>query len=122
MQSFSKVWAYLFGNSFPCSDVLTDTYGRLRGESIIRESLKGTYCGFCKRLLVPTFPGAPRNGYGLRPHMTPGYPRMGWECMIGRLSIDGPFNSGSYVSTGHVQPDSLVCCGVMVKLHLLILA
>ena len=115
MLSFSKVWASCFCFS-PVSDVLPDICGRLRGESIVKASLRGTYCGFCERLPVSTVPRASRNRRGLQPIITEGCPWMGWKCSIGCLPMHSSVDFGLCVCTGRAAPDSPVRCDVITYL------
>ena len=110
---FSKVWAPHFC-FFLCCWCLQDTRGRLRGESIIKESLRGSYCGFCKWLPVSTVPGASRNNRGLHPIITEGCPWMGWKCSIqvGSLPMHSYLDIGLGICTGQAVPNSLVHCGI----------
>ena len=119
LQSFGNFWcpknAIIFKGlgiffAFPLiSDVLLDMCGRLRGQSIIEESLRGTYCqcgsckrfpvsvvpralrstvnGFYKRLLASTIPRASKNRRGLQLIITEGCSRIVWKCSIGCLAM-----------------------------------
>ena len=68
----------------PVSDILPDICGRLRGESIVRASLRGAYCGFCKRAPVSTVPRSPWSRRGLQRIITQ-KSRKGWGRLIGCL-------------------------------------
>jgi hypothetical protein len=104
----------------PVSDVFPDICGTLRGERIVKESLRGTYCGFCKQLPMSTVPRASTNRYGLRPIITKGCPRMGWECPIGCLPMHSSVDIGLRVCTGEAPPDSPVRCKfINIQLRLL---
>ena len=121
MISFSKVWVFCFCYP-PFSDVLTDICGTLRGGSIVKESLKGTYCGSCKRLPVSTVPGAPGNRRGLLPIITDGSPWMHWECLIDCHSKHSSVNFGFCICTVRAEPDSLVHCDVITLAYLTMFA
>ena len=109
-QSFGNFWcpknAVIFkglGIFFcfpPVSDVLPDICGTLRGERIVNESLRGAFCGFCKQLPRSTAPRASTDRRGLRPIITKGCPRMGWECSIGCLPMHSSVDIGLRVCTG----------------------
>ena len=110
---FQRYGCFVF--IFPCvSDVFPDICGRLRGERIIKASLRGTYCGFCRELPVSTVPSkvprTPRNRCGLQPIITEGCPMIGWRCSIGCLSTHSSVDSGLAVCTGRAAPNSSVCC------------
>ena len=65
--------------------------GRLKGGTIVKASLIGTCCWFCKRPMVSTSPGGVRDSgtcRDLRPIITKGYPSI-WKCLMGCLSVDG---------------------------------
>ena len=120
LRSFGNFWcaknAIIFkglGNLVcfsPVSDVLPDIGGGLRGESIVKASLRGTYCGFCKQLPVSTVPRASVNsGRGLWPIITEVYPLMVWECLIGCVPMQGSVDFGLCIYTGRVEPDIPVC-------------
>ena len=117
-QSFGNFWrpqiAIIFkgfGVSFfyflPVSDVLPDIHGRLRGESIVRASLRGTYYGFCKRLPVSAVPRTSRNRR-LQPIITQGHPWMSWELLIDYLAMNSSFDFGLCVCSGQAMPLSLI--------------
>ena len=113
MLSFLKVWAsFCFP---PVSDVLPDICGTLRGERIVKESLRGAYCGFCKQLpqAMSIVPRASKDRRGLRPIITKGCPRMGWECSIGYLPMHSSVDIGLRICTGGTPPDSLVRCKII---------
>jgi hypothetical protein len=113
MLSFSKVWASCFCFS-RVSDVLPDICGRLRGERVVKVSLRGAQCGFCERIPVSTVPSVSRNRRGLQPIITEGFPWTGWECSIGclpvLLPVHGSDDTGVRVCTGRAAPNSPVCC------------
>ena len=96
------------------SDVFPDVCGRLRGERILKTSLRGTYCGFCKQLPVSTVPSkvsrTSRNHRGLQPIITEGCPMIGWRCSIGCLSMHSSVDSGLAICTGRAAPNSSVRC------------
>ena len=81
--SFLKVCMSCFWFFPPVSEIFSDICGRLRGEGIVKASLKGTYCasGSCKQLPVSTVPKASADHHRLRPIITQGYPML-WECLI----------------------------------------
>ena len=130
-QSFGNFWcpnnAVIFkglGIFFcfpPVSDILPDICGTLRGERIIMESLRGAYCRFCKQLpramsivrFLPRWPRASTDHRRLRPIITKGYPRMGWEFLIGCLPMHSSVDIGLRVCTGEVAPDSPVRCKII---------
>ena len=113
MLSFSKVWAScLF---LPVSDVFPDICGRLRGEGIIKASLKGKSCGFCERLPVPTTPGTSTSHRGLQPIITEQYPWLGWKCSTQIGCLHSSVDVGLRVCTGKTASDSLVRCDVSIK-------
>ena len=118
--SFSKVWASCL---FPPPLFLkfSDICGTLRGESIIKASLRGSHCWFCKRLLqaVSTIPTASTNYRGLQPIITEGCPSMVWKCSNGYLSLHSSVGTGFGICTGQAVPDSSsqVRCHIMV-LHI----
>ena len=89
----------------PVSEVLPDICGRLRGESIIKTSLAGTYCGFCKQILVPTVPRTSRNHRGLQPIITEGCPWIGWKCSTGCLPVHISVDIGFRICTGRATSD-----------------
>ena len=115
----------------PISDVLLEICGRLRGESIVKESLRVTYCGFCKRLpvsaaprasmstlggfykrlLTSTVPRASTNQRGLQPIITEGCPRTAWKCSTGCLEMHSS-DIGLCICTGQLASNSLVRCGI----------
>ena len=106
--SFSKVRMSYFCFR-PFSDVLPDICGTLRGESIVRASLRGTYCGFCKQLPVSTVPRASTDSRGLQPIITEGCSWMGWcSTASGCLPVHSSVDIGLRICTGKVTPDSLV--------------
>ena len=107
-----KGFGFLFFYFLRVSDVLPDIHGRLRGESIVRASLKGTYYGFCKRLPVSAIPRTSRNRR-LQPIITQGYPWMSWERLIGCPAMNGSFDLGLCVCSGRATPDSPVRCDVI---------
>jgi hypothetical protein len=84
----------------PVSDALPDICGRLRGGSIVKASLRGTSCGFCKQLLVSTIPGASTNRRGLQPIITQGYLWIDWKCFISCLPMSSSVDFGLCVCTG----------------------
>ena len=139
MLLFSKVWVSCF--VFPLIyvyDVLLDIRGRLRGQSIIEESLKGTYCGFCKQLpvsviprssrstlsgsyqqlLASTVPMASTNRHGLQTIVTEGLPMVTWKCSIGCLVMHSSDDIGSCICTERAAPDtsSVVRCNIITYL------
>ena len=128
-QSFGNFWCphnaiifkglgilFLFSSLFP--DILPDICGRLRGESIIKASLRGRYCGFCEQLPVSTIPTVSTNRRGLRlqPIITEGCSQMGWKCSFGYLPMHSSVDNAWRICTGRVAPDSLVCCDIMSHL------
>jgi hypothetical protein len=137
-QSFGNFWcpknAITFkglGILFVCfsffSDVLPDTRGRLRGERVVKESLRDT-CWFCerlpasiiprtsrstlggsyKKLLASAVPKASTNRRGLQPIITEGCSWMGWKCSTGLLPMHGSVDVGLGICTGKMAPDSPV--------------
>ena len=93
------------------SDILLDISGRLMGWSIVKASLTGTYCGFCRRLMVSIVRRTSGNRCGLQPIITQGYPRMSrgsWECLIGCLPIPNSVDFNLDVCVGKAAPDSSV--------------
>ncbi|KAH9980638.1 hypothetical protein BJV77DRAFT_404499 [Russula vinacea] len=97
-----------FGN-FWCPQnaiIFKDICGRLRGESIVKASLGGTSCGFCKRLLVSTVPRASRDHRGIQPIITEGCPWMGWKCSTSCLLMHSSVDIGLGICTGQAEPDS----------------
>ena len=97
-------------------DVLPDINGRLMGESIIKASLRGTYCRFCNRTLVSTSPGASVNRRDLVPIITEVYPSIIWECLIGCLSMGSSVDFDLCVCTPQVtphRPHRPVRCGII---------
>lgn len=109
-----KVWAFYFIFSL-VSDVLPDFCGKLRGEGIVKASLKGTYCGFCKRLLpVSPVPGVSGNRHEVQPIITEGCPWTGWKFLNGCLPMHSSAEIGVGVCTGRVSPETgLVRCNVI---------
>jgi hypothetical protein len=103
------------------SEILLDIGGTLRGEGIVKASLRGTYCGFCKQLPVSTVPKASRhclgNRHGLHPIVTEGWPWTGWKCLNGCLPMHSSVDTGLRVCTGRTAPDSLVCCNIYCILN-----
>ena len=97
---------------FTIFDGFPDICGRLRGETIVKASLRGSCCWFCKRPLVPTFPSDITNCRGLKPIITEGYPPMTWECLISCCSADSSVGFDLCVYTGRAAPNSPVCCDV----------
>ena len=114
MLSSLKVRASRF--FFCVSDVFPDIRGRLRGETIVKDSLEGTSCGFCKQLPVSTIPSASGNRHGLQPIITQGCPLMGWKCSIGCLPMHTSVDFGLRICTGQAASDSPVCCDVIAYL------
>ena len=122
-QSFGNFWcpqnAIIFKGLgvlfclFPCFLHLSDICGRLRGESIVKASLGGTSCGFCKRLLVSTVPRASRDHRGIQPIITEGCPWMGWKCSTSCLLMHSSVDIGLGICTGQAEPDSPVRCNVI---------
>jgi hypothetical protein len=120
LQSFSNFWCpnntiifkgFVVLFSFPpVSYVLPDICGKLRGGSIVKAPLKGTYCGFCKRLLVSAVPRSPRNPRGLQPIITEDHSRLGWECLIDSFPMHSSPNFDLCVCTGRPASDSPVRC------------
>ena len=112
---------------FLFSDVLPDTRGRLRGERVVKESLRDT-CWFCerlpasiiprtsrstlggsyKKLLASAVPKASTNRRGLQPIITEGCSWMGWKCSTGLLPMHGSVDVGLGICTGKMAPDSPV--------------
>ena len=97
-------------------EVFPDVCGRLRGETIIKASLSGTCCRFCKQIPVPTVPRASRNRRGLQPIITEGCSRTGWKCSTGCLPVHSSDNIGFRICVGRVTPDNPVCCDVITYL------
>ena len=146
MPLFSKVGLLVF--VFPLiSDVLLDICGRLRGQSIVEESLRGTECGFCKELPVPVVPRAStlrsmlsgfyerllastvpkafknrRRLQDLQPIITEGCPRIALRCSTGCLAVHSSDDIGLCICTGQLTSDSLrlVRCNVIAYLHRLL--
>jgi hypothetical protein len=119
MLLFSKVWASCFCFS-RISDFLPDVCGRLRGEGVVKASLRGTHCGFCERIQVSTVPVVSRNRHELQPIITEGCPWTGWKCSIGCLLVHGSDDIGLEVCTGRATPDTradgLVRCDAITYL------
>ena len=127
-QSFGNFWcprdAVIFKGSgvlvsvFSPSDVFPDTCGRLRGESIVKASLRGTHCGFCRRLPVYTdaVPGASRNHRGLQPIITEECSWMSWKSSNGCLPMHSSVDIGLRICTGQVLSDSPVRCDVIINI------
>ena len=97
----------------PVSDVFPDTCGRLRGEGIVKASLRGTHCGFCRQLPVYTVSRASRNHPGLRPIITEGCSWMSWKSSNGCLPMHSSVDTGLRVCTGPVPSDSPVRCDII---------
>jgi hypothetical protein len=127
-QFFSNFWcpqsAFIFKGLgvflyiFPFSDVLPDICGRLWGESFVKASSGGTFCGFCERLPVSTVLTASGNHRGLQPIITEGCSSMSWKCSMGCLPMHNSVNIWPNVCilrvcTGQVGPDSSVRCDVI---------
>ena len=101
----------------PVSDFLTDICGRLRGEGIVKASLRGTYYGFYTRFhierplvstSVPKASGT-RNHHQLQPIVTELYPWTGWECFIDSPPMDSCVDFCSVcIFTKQVAPSSPV--------------
>ena len=124
-QSFSNFWcpknAIIFKGLGiwllfipPFSYILSDICGRLRGENIVKASLGGTSCGFCKRLPMSTVPRASRDRRGLQPIITEGCPWIGWKCSTGCLPMHSSVDIGLGICTGRADPDSPVCRNVII--------
>ena len=123
-QSFGNFWcpqnAIIFKGLcgrlvvIPVSDDLPDICGRLKGEKIVKASLRGTRCGLCEQLQPPVsiFPRAFMNRRGLQPIITKECPQMGWKCSIGYLLMHSSIDIGSCICAGRLAPDSLVRCDV----------
>ncbi|KAF8477821.1 hypothetical protein DFH94DRAFT_93912 [Russula ochroleuca] len=92
----------IFGNFWCLNNaiIFKDICGRLRGGSIVKASLRGTSCGFCKQLLVSTIPGASTNRRGLQPIITQGYLWIDWKCFISCLPMSSSVDFGLCVCTG----------------------
>ena len=128
MLSFSKVWAFCFIYS-PVSDVFPDFRG-LRGQDIVKASLGGTYCGFCKSLPVSTISRASRNHHGQQPTITLACPWVSWNfhvlavalrCSTGHPRTHSSTHSSVDISlrvcTGRAAPETHpVCCDVIIHL------
>jgi hypothetical protein len=99
----------------PGFDVYPEISGRLRGGGIVKASLRGTYCGFCKRLPVSTVPRASRDRRGLPPIIIQ-ESWMGWECLIDCLPMHNSVDFGLCVCTGRAAPDNPVRCDVIIRL------
>ena len=131
LHSFGNLWRsengiILKGSSifffvFPVSDLLTDICGRLRGEGIIKASLRGTYGEFYVKRL-PMSAGVPRafrtlNNRGLQLIITALYPWTSWEHFIDRPPTNNNDSSVNfysvYVFTKQVAPNSPVCSNVI---------
>ena len=125
LQSLGNFWcpqnAIIFKGSaifigfYSVSDhVLPDICGRLRGESILKASLRGSYCGFCKQLSpVSTVPRTSRNrrtSRELQPIITKGCPWTGWKCPIGCLPVHTSVDIDLGICTGRAAPNSVVRC------------
>ena len=100
----------------PYSDVLPDFCGRLRGEGIVKASLKGTYCGFCKRLpQVSPVPRVSGSRHEVQPIITEGCPWIGWKSSNGWLPMHSSVEIGLGVCTGQVASEtSLARCNVIL--------
>jgi hypothetical protein len=90
-------------------DVLPDINGRFMGGTIMKASLRGTYCRFCNRTLVSTSAGAPGNRRDLAPIITKGIEGQPlapiiWECVIGCLSLGSSVDFHLCVCTPQVTP------------------
>ena len=106
--SFSKVRTSCFCFD-TVSDVLPDICGTLRGEAIVRASLRGTYCGFCKQLPVSTVPRDSAYRRGLQPIITEECSWMGWcSTASGGLPVHSSVDIGLRICTGKVAPESPV--------------
>ena len=106
--SFSKVQTFCFCFS-TVPDLLPDICGTLRGEAIIRASLRGTHCGFCKQLPVSTVPRASTDRRGLQPIITEECSWIGWcSTASGGLPVHSSVDIGLRICTGKVAPDSPV--------------
>ena len=104
---------FLFQSYSLVSYIFPDICGRLRGEAIIKASLGGTSCGFCKRLLVSTIPRASGDRHGIQPIITEGCPWMGWKCSTGCLPMHSSVDIGLGICTGRAEPDCPVRCNVI---------
>ena len=115
MLLFSKVFAPCFCFLLLFPDILPDICGRLRGENIIKASLRGKYCGFCEQVPVPEsiIPRASTNRRGLQPIITEGCSWMGWKCPNGSLPMHSSVDFGWGICTGRVTTDSPVCCDII---------
>jgi hypothetical protein len=86
------------------------------GESIVKASLRDTYCGLCRYLPVSTDPKAPSNRHGLQPIVTEGQSWMGWKRSAGCLPMHVSVDFGLCICTGRAAPDSPVRCDVIAHL------
>ena len=92
------------------SDISPDICGRLRGGSIVKASLKGTYCWFCKQPPVVSHaidPGSSKSHRRLRPIITPYYP-LEVECLISCHSLCSSVNFSLCICTWRAAPNSAV--------------
>jgi hypothetical protein len=111
MLSFSKVWETCF--FFPFSDDVPDICGRLRGGNVVKASLKGAACGFCKQVpLVSIDPGTSRSHRRLWPIITQCCPSesMVGECLISCHSTQNSVDFSLCICTWRATPDSAVSC------------
>ena len=74
----------------PGSDVFSDICGRLRGGSIVKASLEGTRCGFCRQLSP-----------------------MVAECLMSCHPMHSSVGFGLCICTGRTESDSAVRCDVI---------
>ena len=129
LHSFGNLWlsknAVVFKGSsiyyfYPVSDVLTDICGRLKGESIVKTSLRGTYSAFyVKRLLVSTSvlrTFETQNTRDLQPIVTKLCPWTGWGRFIGSPSMDSSVDFCSV--TGEGQKTSSVLSRALSRIEM----
>ena len=95
------------------SDVFPDIRGTLMGEGVVVASLRGKYCGFCKRLPVSAVLGASTNSRELPRIITEGCSLMGWKCSTGCLPTHSSDDVGLRICTGRAAPDIPVRCEVI---------
>ena len=90
------------------------------GESIIKASLRGKYCGFCTKTF-PVSTGVPRafgtpNHLGLQPIITELYPWTGWERFIDSPSVDSSVDFWLHFFTEREAPSSSVRSNIVTYL------
>ena len=143
MPLFSKV-GHLDSVFSLISDVLLEICGRLRGQSIVEESLRSTDCGFCKlppvsesvvlsastlrgtlsrsyeRLLAPTVSRAPNKRRRLEPIIAEGFPMISWKCSAGSLAMRSYDDIGLCICAGRLDSLRLVRCDVIAYVHCLL--